>query len=86
MRVPLESRYLLPESLNQIKRFLMTEPILGSLLIAVIFGLTLGLLRRIFGRIGYEIILIAILISVIALVLSGAGYTLFTVKGFRFGG
>ncbi len=85
MRDLSQARYLVPESLDQIIRFIKINPLLAVGLFGVIYILVIAILRKAFGRVGYELLMLAVIICAIAVFLSGAGYTFFHLKGFRFG-
>lgn len=85
MRDTPSARYLVPEAFDQILRFVKMYPVLAIVLFLVIYALVITILRKAFGRLGYEVLMMAVLICAIAVFLSGAGYTFFHFKGFQFG-
>ena len=82
----LETRYLIPESIAHLERYVKTHPARGTLLLLGLFAVVLGLLRKVFGRISSDMILFALIIWGILILTGSSLYTLFHVKGFHFGG
>ena len=84
--VHLEPRYLLPESFNFIFSLFKSHPILATFGTLAVFGVVLGILKKSFGRIGYDTIVFAILVSSLIVWVATALYLLTNVEGFRFFG
>ena len=80
------SRFLGLEGYRLLERFATTHPFWALVFILALFGLVLGTLKRLFGRIEGDVIFFAIVVSVIILILGSSGVVLCTMKGFHFGG
>ncbi len=86
MRVRGEPHYLVSDSFHLIVNLVMTHPFLGTLLLVAVFAAVLGILRWNFGRLGYDVVVFALIVWAIVLLLGGGAYTYTHVQGFYFGG
>ncbi len=86
MPVQGQPHYLIADSYAFFEGFLKLHPILGTLLVLVLFGAVLGILKRMFERIAIDTILFAMIVTAIILIFGSSLFTFFHFGGFHLGG
>ena len=86
MHVHFHSRYLIPETFQQLIVLWKKNPVLMTMLLVGLFWTVVEILRRTFGRITGGLIVFALVIYLILTLFGGSIYTLTHMKGFHFGG